>query len=100
MRARSVAARTLMVVGAWLPFYLFWVLFYLTYAGETQTLAKGLSYGLVAIGSAAILGVAVWQFCARNQWPPFADVTERYQCRAALTLPSKSSLLCVMPYEK
>jgi signal transduction histidine kinase len=69
MRARSVAVRTLMVVGAWLPFYLFWVLFYLTYAGETQTLAKGLSYGLVAIGSAAILGVAVWRFCARNPWP-------------------------------
>ena len=69
MRARDVLSRTLLVVGAWLPFYLFWVLFYLTYAGEEQTLAKGLSYGLVAIGSAAVLGVAVWRFCARNPWP-------------------------------
>jgi len=69
MRARSVAARTLLVAGAWLPFYLFWVLFFLTYAGDTQTLAAALSYGLVAIGSAAVLGVAVWRFCERNPWP-------------------------------
>ena len=69
MRARVVVSRILLVVGAWLPFYLFWVLFYLTYAGENQTLGKGMSYGLVAIGSAAVLGLAVWRFCERNPWP-------------------------------
>ena len=69
MRARVVFARTLLVAGAWLPFYLFWVLFFLTYARGTQTLATALSSGAVAIGSAAILGVAVWRFCARNPWP-------------------------------
>jgi signal transduction histidine kinase len=79
MRARVVVSRTLLVVGAWLPFYLFWVLFYLTYAREGQTLAKGMSYGLVAIGSAAILGVAVWRFCARNPWP--LDVRASFYAR-------------------
>jgi hypothetical protein len=69
MRARLAVSRTLLVVGAWLPFYLFWVLFFLTYARGKQTLADALSYGLVSIGSAAVLGVAVWRFCARNPWP-------------------------------
>ena len=69
MRARDILSRTLLVVGAWLPFYLFWVLFFLTYARGSQTVAAALSYGLVAIGSAAILGVAVWRFCAANPWP-------------------------------
>ena len=69
MRARLAVNRTLLVVGAWLPFYLFWVLFFLTYARGRQTLADALSYGLVSIGSAAVLGVAVWRFCARNPWP-------------------------------
>jgi signal transduction histidine kinase len=69
MRARVAFSRTLLVIGAWLPFYLFWVLFFLTYARGSQTVAAALSYGLVAIGSAAVLGIAVWQFCARNPWP-------------------------------
>ena len=69
MRSRDVVRRTLLVVGAWLPFYLFWVLFFLTYARGSETLADALSYGLVAIGSAAVLGVAVWRFCAANPWP-------------------------------
>jgi hypothetical protein len=69
MRARVVLSRTLLVVGAWLPFFLFWVLFFMTYARGSQTLAAALSYGVVAIGSAAVLGVAVWRFCARNPWP-------------------------------
>ncbi len=67
MRARGVVSRTLTVVGAWLPFFLFWVLFFLSYAGQKPTTA--LSSGAVAIGSAAILGVAVWSFCASQPWP-------------------------------
>jgi signal transduction histidine kinase len=69
MRARVLFRRTLLVVGAWLPFYLFWVLFFLTYARENQALPAALAYGAVSIGSAAILGLAVWRFCARNPWP-------------------------------
>jgi len=67
--ARVLLTRTLIVAGAWLPFYLFWVLFFMTYAQGSQRLADGMSYGLAAIGSAAVLGVAVWTFCARNPWP-------------------------------
>jgi signal transduction histidine kinase len=69
MRARVAVRRTLLVIGAWLPFYLFWVLFFLTYARENQALPAALSYGAVSIGSAAILGLVVWRFCARNPWP-------------------------------
>jgi hypothetical protein len=69
MRTRVVFSRALLVVGAWLPIFLFWVLFFLSYARGTQTLAAALSYGIVAIGSAAVLGAAVWRFCARNPWP-------------------------------
>jgi len=67
MRARVVVARTLTLVGAWLPFFLFWVLFFLSYAG--QKLARALWSGVIAIGSAAILGIAVWRFCASQPWP-------------------------------
>lgn len=67
--ARSLLRKTLLVAGAWLPFLLFWVLFFMTYAQGSQKFSDGLSYGLVAIGSAAILGAAVWTFCARNPWP-------------------------------
>jgi signal transduction histidine kinase len=69
MRAQTLATRALIVAGAWLPFYLFWVLFFMTYGRETQTLPDAMAYGLVAIGSAAVLGAAVWRFCARNPWP-------------------------------
>ena len=67
MRARVVAVRILTVVGAWLPFFLFWVLFFLSYAGQKVELA--LWSGAIAIGSAAILGIAVWRFCASQPWP-------------------------------
>jgi signal transduction histidine kinase len=69
MRTRVVFVRTLMVVGAWLPFFLFWVLFFLTYGRERQRLTTALSSAFAAIGSAALLSLAVWRFCARNPWP-------------------------------
>jgi signal transduction histidine kinase len=67
MRARVVVVRTLTVLGAWLPFFLFWVLFFLSYAGQRPAIA--LWSGVVAIGSAAILGVGVWRYCASEPWP-------------------------------
>ena len=57
MRARVLAGRILTVLGAWLPFFLFWVLFFLTYAGPKPALA--LWSGVVAIGSTAVLGIGV-----------------------------------------
>jgi sensor histidine kinase YesM len=67
MRVRVVVVRTLTVVGAWLPFFLFWVLFFLSYAGQKPAMA--IWSGVVAIGSAAILGLVVWRFCASQPWP-------------------------------
>jgi len=58
-----------MVVGAWLPFFLFWVLFFLSYARERPKLATAVSSGIAAIGTAALLSLVVWRFCARNPWP-------------------------------
>lgn len=69
MRTRTAVARTLLVVGAWLPFFLFWVLFFLSYAGERPKLSTAVSSGIAAIGSAALLSLLVWRFCARNPWP-------------------------------
>lgn len=67
MRTRVLVVRTLTVVGAWLPFLLFWVFFFMSYGGDS--LAKALGWGAVSIGTAAVLGVAVWFFCARHPFP-------------------------------
>jgi hypothetical protein len=69
MRARLLLSRTLLVVGAWLPFFLFWVLFFLSYSRERPSLGAAVSSGVAAIGSAALLSLLVWRFCARNPWP-------------------------------
>ena len=69
MRTRDVFRRTLMVVGAWLPFFLFWLLFFLSYARGRPTLATAVSSAFAAIGTAALLSLVVWRFCARNPWP-------------------------------
>ena len=57
----------MVVVGAWLPFFLFWVLFVMSFA--QGTLSAALTSGLVSIGGAAVLGVAVWRFCRSRPWP-------------------------------
>jgi signal transduction histidine kinase len=67
MRNPRVLPRTVVVVGAWLPFFLFWVLFVMSFA--QGTLSAALTSGLVSIGGAAVLGVAVWRFCRNRPWP-------------------------------
>jgi signal transduction histidine kinase len=69
MRTRVALSRTLLIVGAWLPFFLFWVLFFLSYGRERPKLGAAVSSGVAAIGSAALLSLLVWRFCARNPWP-------------------------------
>ena len=69
MRAKTVGGRILLVVGAWLPFYLFWVLFFLTYGQGTAAVRTAFASGAVAIGSAAILGLGVWRHAATHPWP-------------------------------
>lgn len=67
MRIRGVVVRTVTVVGAWLPFFAFWVLFILSFG--KSTVSQAVSSGLVSIGGGAILGVAVWRFCSIRPWP-------------------------------
>ena len=67
MRARTFVLSTLTVALAWFPFLVFWVFFFMAYGGET--LSQALPWGAISIGSAALLGVGVWRFCALNPWP-------------------------------
>jgi signal transduction histidine kinase len=67
MRERGLLLRILTIAGAWLPFLVFWVFFFIFYGGET--LGQALPWGALTIGSAAILGVGVWRFCAFQPWP-------------------------------
>src|SRR5262245_5518507 len=67
MRERGLLLKILTVAGAWLPFLVFWVFFFTFYGGET--LAQALPWGTLTIGSAALLGVGVWRFCALHPWP-------------------------------
>ncbi|HEV8117285.1 MAG TPA: histidine kinase [Thermoanaerobaculia bacterium] len=67
MRARNFLLRALAVALAWLPFLAFWVFFFMAYGGES--FREAFPWGLLTIGSAAILGVGVWRFCALNPWP-------------------------------
>jgi signal transduction histidine kinase len=67
MRARVFLVRLLTVAGAWLPFLVFWVFFFMIYGGEP--LRQALPWGILTIGTAALLGVGVWRFCAFAPWP-------------------------------
>jgi len=66
-RTRRFLIAALVVVGAWFPFFLFWVLFVMSFAGGK--LSKAVTSGVGTIGGAAILGAAVWRFCRRRPWP-------------------------------
>ncbi len=57
----------LKLLFAWLPFVLLWALFVLAYAGAS--LATALESGVIAMGSAALLGIGVWWLSDRFPWP-------------------------------
>ena len=59
--------KVLAVMGAWLPIFLFWLFFSMAYA--RISFAEALSRAVLNIGSAAILGTAVWRLSARAPWP-------------------------------
>jgi hypothetical protein len=58
--------KPLAFAAAWLPFVALWQMFAMQ-AGAT--FMRSLPYSLFAIGSAAVLGLAVSRFCARMPWP-------------------------------
>src|SRR5207244_4841652 len=58
--------KTVAVAAAWLPFLALWQIFAMQ-AGAT--FARALPFSLFAIGSAAVLGLAISRFCAWLPWP-------------------------------
>lgn len=52
---------------AWLPFFALWALFAMTYAHFRLSVA--LATSMISMGSAGLLGIAVWHVCKRRPWP-------------------------------
>jgi signal transduction histidine kinase len=64
--------RYALVVVAWLPFFAIWVLIALSY-GNT-TVSSALLTGTISMGSASLMGIAVWHVCQRWPWPLRLDL--------------------------
>ena len=59
--------RYALVFVAWLPFFAIWVLFAMTYAH--YQFAAALITSLISMGTASLLGIAVWYLCQHWPWP-------------------------------
>jgi hypothetical protein len=59
--------RYALVVVAWLPFFAIWVLIALSYANTT--VSSALLTSTISMGSASLLGFAIWYLCQRWPWP-------------------------------
>src|SRR5215469_13308344 len=63
----KVIRRCVIALAAWLPFFALWVLFAMSFARDRFSgifLAS-----LISMGSAGLLGTAVWHACRRWPWP-------------------------------
>ncbi len=69
---RKAIQRYAIVLAAWLPFFAIWVLFAMVYAH--YALRAALAASLISMGSASVLGIAVWHVCRRRPWPLRLDV--------------------------
>src|SRR5215471_10673932 len=63
----KVFRRWVIVLTAWLPFFALWVLFAMSFARDP--LPKIFLESLISLGSAGLLGIAVWHGCRRWSWP-------------------------------
>jgi signal transduction histidine kinase len=64
--------RYAIVLAAWLPFFAIWTLFAVLYANYPWRAA--LATSLISMGSASLLGIAVWHLCRRLPWPLRLDL--------------------------
>src|SRR5882762_457437 len=64
---RKTIRRYAIVLAAWLPFFALWVLFAMSYAHDR--IFAVLVPSLISMGSAGLLGIAVWHICRRWPWP-------------------------------
>ena len=62
---RKVMRRYAIVLAAWLPFFAIWVFLAMLYAHYPWRVA--LVTGMISMGSASLMGIAVWHICQR--WP-------------------------------
>ncbi len=65
---RKVLRQSLIALAAWLPFFVLWLLFAMSFARDPFS-AIFIS-SLISMGTAGLLGVPVWQLCRRWLWPP------------------------------
>ena len=64
---RDVIRRCAIAFAAWLPFFVLWVLFALSWAQDPFSTVLLMS--LIPMGSAGLLGIAVWHAAKRWPWP-------------------------------
>ena len=69
---RKVIKRYAIVIAAWLPFFAIWVFFAMLYAHFPLSAAVVTS--MISMGSASLLGVAVWHICQHWPWPLRLDL--------------------------
>ena len=64
---RKAFKRYAILLAAWLPFFAIWVFFTMSYA--RFPLFSALVTSMISIGSAGLLGIAIWHVCQRWPWP-------------------------------
>jgi hypothetical protein len=64
---RKLIKRCVIVLAAWLPFFAIWLLIAMSFARDRFSAV--LIASLVSMGSAGLLGIAVWYVCQRWPWP-------------------------------
>ena len=69
---RKVIRRYAIVLAAWLPFFAIWVFFAMLYAH--YPLRAALVTSLISMGTASLMGIAVWHVCQRWPWPLRLDL--------------------------
>lgn len=69
---RKIIKRYAIVLAAWLPFFAIWVFFAMLYAH--YPLRAALVASLISMGTASLMGIAVWHVCQRWPWPLQLDL--------------------------
>jgi sensor histidine kinase YesM len=64
---RHVIKRCSVALAAWLPFFAIW--FLVSLSSSRQRLSAVLIYSVICMGTAGLLGIAVWHACGRWPWP-------------------------------
>lgn len=69
---RRSIKRYAIVFAAWLPFFAIWVFVAMSYAH--YSLRAALVTSMISMGTASLMGIAVWYICQRWPWPLRLDL--------------------------